>query len=154
MRRVLATAVAAAGIAAALVAAPSASADTYTDRAEQLFQLWASTLATSECDDGAAMGDLYRTRGILLATFEEIVEGRANITDYFDGLTCLEDLSVEASQFTAGGSGRLLWAAGTYTFSFIEDGQIVEVPARFTYVWRANRNGVYRIVNHHSSQTP
>lgn len=154
MRRMLASVIAAAGLAAALVAAPPASASDPTDKAERLFAKWANTLSSSECGDGAAMGNLYRPRGVLLATFEEIVRGRDNITEYFDGLTCLEDLSVELTLFRAGGEGNTVWATGLYTFSYTEDGQIVEVPARYTYVWRANRKGVFRIVTHHSSVTP
>jgi len=154
MRRMLATIAATAGLAVALVAAPPASAGNATNQAERLFTKWANSLAKSECGDGARMGRLYRPGGVLLATFDEIVQGRDNIIECFDGLTCLEDLSVEATLFRSGGEGRTLWATGLYTFSFTEDGQIVEVPARFTYVWKANRKGVFRIATHHSSVSP
>lgn len=142
------------GLTVALVAAPPASAGNVTNQSERLFAKWANTLATTKCGNGARMGNLYRPGGILLATFEDVVQGRDNITKYFDALTCREDLSVEATLFRSGGDGRTLWASGLYTFSFTEDSQIVEVPARFTFVWRANRNGVFRIVTHHSSVTP
>lgn len=154
MRRMLASIAASAGLAVALVAAPPAAAGNATNQAERLFTKWANTLSSTECGNGARMGNLYRPGGILLATFEEIVQGRDNITEYFDELTCLDDLSVEATLFRAGGEGRTLWATGLYTFSFTEDGQIVEVPARFTYVWKANRRGVFRIATHHSSVSP
>ncbi len=155
MRRALVSLAATAGLAAAaLMGAPAASANTYSDTAEGLFETWAETLAASECGDGAAMGDLYRRGGVLLATFDPIVRGRDDITEYFDGLSCLEDLQVELDTWRAGGSGHLVWATGLYTFSYTEEGETVEVPARYTYVWKANRKGTYRIVTHHSSVTP
>ena len=155
MHRTVVSTLAATGLAAtALVAAPAASANTYSDVAEELFATWAQTLSASECGDGSQMGDLYRRGGVLLATFDPIVRGRDDITQYFDGLTCLEDLGVELDTWRAGGNGRTVWATGLYTFSYTEDGEIVEVPARYTYVWKANRAGTYRIVTHHSSVTP
>lgn len=155
MHRTVVSTLAATGLAAtALAAAPAASANTYSDVAEELFATWAQTLSASECGDGSQMGDLYRQGGVLLATFDPIVRGRADITEYFDGLTCLEDLGVELDTWRAGGNGRMVWATGLYTFSYTEDGEVVEVPARYTYVWKANRAGTYRIVTHHSSVTP
>ena len=155
MRRSLVSALAATGLAAtALAAAPSASANAYSDIAEDLFTTWAQTLSSSECGEGSEMGDLYRPGGVLLATFDPIVRGRAEIVEYFDDLTCLDDLGVELDTWRAGGNGRLVWATGLYTFSYTEDGEVVEVPARYTYVWKANRSGTYRIATHHSSVTP
>jgi hypothetical protein len=156
MRRTLISLAATAGLAAAALAgAPAASATShYSETAEGLFETWAVTLADTECGNGEAMGNLYRRGAILLATFDPIVRGRDDITEYFDGLSCLEDLDVELNTWRAGGQGNLVWATGLYTFSSVEDGELVEVPARYTYVWKANRKGTYRIVNHHSSVTP
>jgi len=100
------------------------------------------------------MGKLHLRGGVLLATFDSIVRGRDQITEYFDGFSCLEDLQVEFDTWRAGGSGQMVWATGLYTFSFIDEGETVEVPARYTYVWKANRKGTYRIVTHHSSVAP
>ena len=42
---------------------------------------------------------------------------------------------------------------GYYTFSDVRDGQRVSRPARFTLVFRS-RDGLWRIVGHHSSEIP
>jgi len=43
--------------------------------------------------------------------------------------------------------------SGLYTFSFEEDGKMVSIPARFSFVYE-KENGKWLIVEHHSSKVP
>ena len=42
---------------------------------------------------------------------------------------------------------------GYYTFSFVKDGETKTLPARYSFVY-VNRNGEWKIVDHHSSAVP
>jgi hypothetical protein len=44
-------------------------------------------------------------------------------------------------------------ASGLYTFSYRMNGQLVELPARYTFVYRKTPHG-WAIVHHHSSAPP
>jgi len=44
-------------------------------------------------------------------------------------------------------------ASGLYTFSYRKDGRLVELPARYTFVYRKTTDG-WAIVRHHSSALP
>ena len=46
-----------------------------------------------------------------------------------------------------------LQASGLYTFSYEKDGQLLELPARYTFVYRKTPHG-WAIVRHHSSALP
>jgi len=117
------------------------------------YNAWTGAIANANCQ-GTVVSSLYAKDGILLATFDDEVVGREDITDYFDGLTCNENLQVETDELSLGRDGDMGWAAGLYTFTFDgDDGETVEVPARFTFVFEKKRNG-WMIVNHHSSVRP
>jgi len=44
--------------------------------------------------------------------------------------------------------------SGLYDFEIDKDGARVKVEARFTYVWRREKKGGWRIIHHHSSIRP
>lgn len=130
-------------------AAPAADPPTVA----RAYQHWISTLETSDCD-GSDMAALYTKEGILLATFKTYVQGRTDITKYFDDLSCKDTLTVSTQKFTSASVGAMAYATGLYTFSYKNtDGSTTKVPARFTFVFE-KRNGIWLIANHHSSKDP
>lgn len=117
------------------------------------YNTWASALSEADCE-GSEVAALYSPAAILLATFKNYVQGREAITEYFDELTCKENLAVSTRRITSARIGSMGYATGLYTFSYeTVDGTTVEVPARFTFVFE-RRDDRWVIVNHHSSQDP
>lgn len=104
--------------------------------------------------DPERITSLYADDAVLLATYQTKAEGSGEIRSYFDGLTKNEGLTVafEEQNPRALGPGAAS-NSGTYTFSFMKDGKKVEVPARFTFLYR-KEGGDWRIVEHHSSVRP
>jgi uncharacterized protein (TIGR02246 family) len=130
-----------------------ASATAAPNQVRSAYNAWVDAIETANCQ-GSVVSSLYARNGALLATFNDVVAGRNNITKYFDGLTCNDELRVQTDSFRSGRQGNLAWATGLYTFSFNdESGERVEVPARYTFVFQKGRDG-WRIVNHHSSIRP
>ena len=118
------------------------------------YEEWIDVLEAAPNCEGEAVADLYAPNAVLLATFTDYVKGAAQISKYFDNLTCYDDLRVETNRITTMRKGNLGYATGLYTFSYGNaDGTRTQVPARFTFVFDKSGNN-WRIVNHHSSVTP
>ena len=149
-------AAAVAAVCAVALAAPSvahAAKDPGAPAIARAYNTWTTALAAADCD-GEQVAELYTGQAILLATFKEYVAGRPAITDYFDELTCKENLTVSTQRITTARIGSMGYATGLYTFAYdTVDGTTIDVPARFTFVFEL-RNGRWLIVNHHSSINP
>ena len=50
--------------------------------------------------------------------------------------------------------GNVAVNTGYYTFSDVIDGKKATFPARFSFVYKRNSNGIWLIVDHHSSAVP
>ena len=116
-----------------------------------LTQTWLRTVCTR---NPAAVANLYARDGILVGTVaQRIKQTPAEIQTYFDTFLAKEGICGNVtSQMSQEYPG---WAidTGTYTFSWTENGNVVEVPARYTFVWRKTPQG-WKIANHHSSALP
>jgi uncharacterized protein (TIGR02246 family) len=116
-----------------------------------LSQRWLDTVCHH---NPAAVTALYAEDAVLVGTVaQKIKQGRPAIKTYFDKFLAKKDL---CGRFTA----HLVqaypgWAihSGTYVFEWVEGGKRVVVPARFTFVWVATKDG-WKIANHHSSALP
>lgn len=112
---------------------------------------WAEALASR---DAERIVDLYDDDAVLLATFQSRLQGEDAIQEYFEGLTKNEGLSVRFEEQNTRALGRRHASnSGTYTFSYLKDGQTVEVPARYTFVYKRDGDD-WEIVEHHSSTRP
>jgi uncharacterized protein (TIGR02246 family) len=114
------------------------------------YQSWVTVLEAAKCD-GTAVSREYTNDAVLIATFSTYIKGRADLTKYFDTLTCNPNLTVKTDRITTGRDGDMGYATGLYTFSYTgKDGATVKVPARFTFVF-VDKDGRWVIANHHSS---
>jgi len=114
-------------------------------------QNWATALASRQ---PATITNLYDKDAVLLATFSDKVDGSAEIQEYFVGLTKNEGLRVTFNeQEIRTIAPNVVSNSGLYTFAFEKDGKTVEVPARYTFVYRKTGDG-WKIMEHHSSIRP
>ena len=116
--------------------------------ANGLVNSWASSI---QFRDPMRMLDFYSSDAILLATYSNLLRGKDEILDYFISFLNKEDLKCKITDIYTIPMDRYysLASSGLYNFSFIEDGQLKLVKARFTYVIKDNQ-----IVMHHSSEQP
>jgi uncharacterized membrane protein YqiK len=115
-------------------------------------QDWTEALGNGH--DETAVTALYDKDATLLATFDpKPLDTPAAIAGYFHKLTQNPELKATVQTETIDLFGDAAVASGLYTFSYKKDGQRVELPARYTFVYRKTPHG-WAIVRHHSSALP
>jgi uncharacterized protein (TIGR02246 family) len=133
-----------------MVVYPAHAALPEASAVEALGQTWGQTLAGRNPQQIAA---LYSPEAVLLATFTNELDTAPEILEYFTGLTKREGLNVRFDEQNI----RILDEntasnSGLYTFSFVEDGKTVSVPARYTFLYE--KQGDQWLIEHHSSVRP
>ena len=100
------------------------------------------------------MATLYARDGVLLGTVaERIHQGTVDISDYFEGFLTMQPCG-EFDEIIIQDYGMGAVADGLYTFTLTnEEGEVEEVKARFTYVFK-EEDGMWKITTHHSSTDP
>lgn len=127
----------------------------------QAYQNWINTV--TQVKDPQKVEALYSDQAILIPTVENSLHKRVQgnrenptIKDYFVDFTALKNLNAKTNKINI----KLVpdtpvgIASGHYTFSYEDDkSNVIEVPARFTFVFR-NEDDTWRILHHHSSAMP
>lgn len=118
---------------------------------EKAGEQWAQPLASRKVENIIA---LYDSQAVLLATFTNQLDSTDKISNYFTGLFQKEGLKVQYNEQKI----RILDEntavnCGLYTFSYTENGKVVEVPARYTFIYEKKGDN-WSIVQHHSSIRP
>jgi uncharacterized membrane protein YqiK len=112
------------------------------------------TRALGNGHDETAVTPLYEKDATLLATFDpKPLETPAEIAAYFHKLMQNPELKATVQSEKIDLFGDAAVASGLYTLSYRKDGQQVELPARYTFVYRKTPYG-WRVVRHHSSALP
>ncbi|MAZ01044.1 MAG: hypothetical protein CMP58_02475 [Flavobacteriales bacterium] len=112
-----------------------------------LVDSWAKDIAKR---DSILMTNYYSEDSILLATFENLLEGKSGVKKYFDSFLSKEGLGCEIlDKYYLVNTEILQVCSGTYKFNYISDGNTKEVFARFTFAFKN-----HKIVTHHSSVNP
>ncbi|MEO1672813.1 MAG: DUF4440 domain-containing protein [Cyanobacteria bacterium J06631_2] len=99
---------------------------------------------------------LYAEDGILWGTVsEQVRDTPAEISDYFEYFAKLPELGVSSYK----GCVRMYdenFAINSsyYTFTFSQDGETKEVPARYSFTYQKNGSNQWEIIEHHSSASP
>ena len=111
---------------------------------------WLETLASHDVD---AVVELYKGDAVLLGTVDKgLRKGNKDIREYFEnflGLGPIGKITYITCEELSGGS--IAVANGLYEFKLHENGQVSNVPARFTFVLE-NVGVEWRILSHHSSR--
>ena len=118
--------------------------------AQSFVQHWLDTVCSH---DPQAITDLYLSDGVLLGTVAENIKyGQSQIRSYFDMFVEKKPCGVITESSSVNYHGISV-VNGNYTFEITEDGAIIQVPARFTFVLKQIGNG-WKIDTHHSSAQP
>ncbi len=142
---------AAAGTPASPNQSPNVRAE--SDRAEivAVTQQWIDAFNRK---DAAAIVNLYAPDAVFFGTSSaELRDTRARVEAYFASLSSLGDAVITLGAHRVQRHGALAINSGYYTRSAAQNGQLVQNPARFSFVYE-KRNGQWLIINHHSSATP
>jgi len=117
---------------------------------QQAVQHWLDTLCQH---DPEAVVNLYIPEGVLLGTLAENIKyGRPEIRTYFDTFVTKKPCGVITSMSSVTYDSVAV-VNGTYLFELEENGESLQVPARFTFVL-VMREGGWLIDTHHSSAQP
>lgn len=118
---------------------------------------WKENLAAA-CGGGGAekILPLYAEDGVLWGTISSTIRNdRAGLEDYFvNACQKLPKLTVEFKDpliRVYGGDAAI--NSGYYTFSFEKDGQMTQLPARYSFTL-VKSDGKWLIADHHSSAMP
>lgn len=118
--------------------------------AEDLFLKWNKALATR---DPKAVTACYWDDAVLLPTVSNVARTNpAEIQDYFSHFLAKSPQGTVTERNLKIGCNKMT-DAGHYVFRIAEGGKVQEVAARYTFVYE-NRNGVWKILHHHSSVLP
>ena len=106
-------------------------------------------------DNPDAILALYDDEGVLWGTLSPtIAVGRPSIRGYFErAYKALPGHTVTLGEQKIRVYGDTAINSGSYTFSFVRDGEVRTIPARYSFVYRKRGND-WMIVDHHSSAMP
>lgn len=128
----------------------STSVFAMTESVQQATHRWGNALSSGNPHHIAS---LYDKNAFLYATFTNNLHGPDQITAYFTNLMKKKDLQVKFTEEHIRVFKDAAVNSGLYVFSFDDNGKIVKVPARYTFVFDKEPQG-WVIVDHHSSVLP
>jgi uncharacterized protein (TIGR02246 family) len=139
---------------ALLALATSASADDKADVVKAM-EMWQAKLGEACSRDASHILPLYAKDGVLWGTISTTIRSDpAGLADYFvNACKKLPKLTVAFHNPLIRIYGDAAVNSGSYTFSFEKDGQMTELPARYSFTL-VKRDGQWLIVDHHSSAMP
>jgi uncharacterized protein (TIGR02246 family) len=113
---------------------------------------WARTFTDDNPDPILA---LYDDEGVLWGTLSPTRRDTPEaIRDYFvKAFKALPGHKVTFGDQLIRVYGNTAINTGYYTFSFVKDGEVKSLPARYSFVY-LKHNGQWKIVDHHSSKMP
>jgi len=118
---------------------------------QQAFDAWLAAVSSGSSE---AVTKLYARDAILLPTLSpKVAATPEDRKAYFDAFTSKPGLKGTVNEEHIRVFGHTAINSGLYTFTYLKDGATVEVPARFSFVYRKTPQG-WLIVDHHSSKLP
>ncbi len=99
----------------------------------------------------------YAKEAVLLGTFSKSSrKGLEKIQDYFNNFLKKEALTCEIKECFSFLGDQKSTLCGRYTFmaQTEKNATVMEIPARFTFVFELNSEKEWKIIHHHSSVLP
>ncbi len=112
---------------------------------------WKEALESGNPDNVA---NLYADDGILWGTLSPVIRKETNaIREYFVKFATLENIQVNFKNEEIRIYGNFAINTGYYNFSWIENNKTIDIPSRYTFVYKF-QDGKWLILDHHSSVIP
>jgi len=116
----------------------------------ELGKNWKKALSSGNVDN---IAKLYAGDAILWGTLSPVIRNTPElIREYFLKFATLEDIKVEFRDREVRRHGDIALNTGYYIFSWKEDGKMITVPGRYSFVYKFD--GEWKIIDHHSSVIP
>lgn len=117
--------------------------------AEKNFSIWNAALLTR---DSKNVAEVYLSEGELLGTVSsKIRKGKEEIGEYFDHFLKINPSGEVVERDVVYFSNDCFLDKGLYDFKVVRGGEEEIIHARFSYVWKKDENGDWKILHHHSS---
>jgi uncharacterized protein (TIGR02246 family) len=120
--------------------------------ARKNFELWVESLLTK---DPKKVAEMYSEDNTFLPTVSgEFKHGKEAAEGYFTHYLEKNPADVIVEDAVQPLGENIYLHSGLYNFEIDKDGARTTVEARFTFVWRKESNGKWKIIHHHSSVRP
>lgn len=125
---------------------------TLLETAQSNFEKWNEALKTENPD---IVANVYLENGTLLGTFsDKLLIGRKEIRGYFEHFLLQHPSGKIMMDEVESSEDGLYTHAGFYDFTVGPEDRRENVRARFTFIWKKDKNGQWGILHHHSSEVP
>jgi uncharacterized protein (TIGR02246 family) len=121
------------------------------DQIKEVSSHWAQAIRSRNPE---SIIKLYHPDGLLWGTFAKKIHHRPeNIKNYFDELFIKQDLTCAFKDGFVRANGDFALYSGSYEFSWTESGEPKSKAARFSFVYKKEKDE-WLIIEHHSSLFP
>lgn len=127
-----------------------ASAQTAPD-VKSALSAWTKALETGTVDE---IVSLYDKDAVMLSAFAiDPLTTTEQLKKYYSKVVKEPNRTVDVTAQDVRQFGNVATNTGLYVFHYTQEGEPVDVPARFTFVYTL-QNGQWKIISHHSSRVP
>lgn len=121
---------------------------------KEAYYQWCESIGKAH-GDAAIVTQYYAPKALLLPTLSQKILSNENhgLDAYFQKLTSHPDIKCTPKKLITRMYKETAINTGFYKFSYTDHGKIVNIPARFTFIYE-KANGKWLIIKHHSSKMP
>ncbi|MDX1975610.1 MAG: nuclear transport factor 2 family protein [Rickettsiales bacterium] len=137
-------------LAAMMLSSAAVAAESAPDIGQAIVQ-WKEAVESRDSD---AIVALYDSKAIMISTFAQApLASRAALKAYYKQVVQNPDIKIDITEQHPRRFGDIAINSGQYTLSYTQEGEDMEIPARFSFVYQL-KGGKWVIVDHHSSGVP
>jgi uncharacterized protein (TIGR02246 family) len=129
----------------------AAIAETKPSDVKQALAEWTKAVETGTVEEIIA---LYDKDATMLSAFAlDPLTSHKQLRGYYSKVVKEPNRKVDVTKQDVRVFGDVAMNTGLYVFHYEQDGEPLELPARFTFVYKL-KDGQWKIISHHSSRVP
>mgnify|MGYP002784759605 CR=1 FL=1 len=114
----------------------------------------AEWVAAVESKDVKKIVSLYDKDSVMLSAFAvDPITSHKGLAGYYTKVVAEPEISIKVVKQDARVFGDVAVNTGLYNFYWVQDGEPMDIPARFSFVY-VLKDGKWSIISHHSSRVP